>query len=130
MDETQIRAYSLFQLKKDFGNKKKGQIHALGAAGFPELEVIDETALSIDDISPIGITGQWLIKLGFEPTDDGFVFQVNSFCFLCCDKQYNFFISDNNANRIIIKRPEYVHCLQNLFVALSGFDFDLVDEFK
>jgi hypothetical protein len=130
MDEAQIRAYSLFQLKKDFGNKKKGDIHAIGAAGFPDLEIIGDESISMDDINPIQINSIWLNKLGFTKTSDGFVFKLSSFCYLCSDKSYNFFVSDSNTNRIMIRKPEYVHCLQNILLALSGFDFDIINEYK
>lgn len=69
----------------------------------------------VDEILPILITEEWLLKLGFEPVNilhDGTkVFRAEPY----------FYFKDG-IGRISIHAPEikYVHQLQNLYFALTG----------
>lgn len=72
---------------------------------------------------PIQLTEEWLIKLGFEKTDnkfklDNFRFHVEKPC------NYDGFIFCENY-RVITDKIHHVHQLQNLFWILTGEELKL-----
>lgn len=73
----------------------------------------------IDDLNPIPLTEEWLIKFGFEKTK-GYVFKIDKFSLF--DHNYdqgNLFLKLNSQNVPLIN-IKYVHQLQNLYFALTG----------
>lgn len=86
---------------------------------------IDEVGYVIDDYSPILITEEWLINLGFEhyKTDKSNVYKSGIFMFV-----YTFdgrfkgkrMVTLANALTLDENNIKYVHQLQNLYFALTG----------
>ena len=83
----------------------------------------------IEELEPIHLTEEWLIKLGFkEYTDFGIktnIFYLMPLCGFSYDivtKQVTIFEQEtgNNISHCIKRKIEYVHELQNLYFALRG----------
>lgn len=77
------------------------------------------------DVSPIPITEEWLIKLGFEkPVISwicNFSFCSNKFLLTEWDNDKgSWIISLNKNNGVLIDKAKYIHQLQNLYFALTG----------
>lgn len=74
-----------------------------------------------DEIFPIPITEEWLLKLGFElkyeDEDDNSIYFLNNFE-ITKDIFENIFWID--ANIITPDRIEYIHKVQNIYFALTG----------
>ena len=79
--------------------------------------------MDIELISPIPLTEEWLIKLGF--TKDNYHFVLNDKCSVTYEKtgsEKGFWYSndDTDAYCYRLKEIKYVHDLQNLYFALYG----------
>lgn len=81
----------------------------------------------IDDLNPIPITEEWLLKLGFERYgDNGEYFKhkdIEVFEFLNIGTAFKVF----DSSGICICYIEYVHQLQNLYFALTGKELQVND---
>lgn len=82
--------------------------------------------ISFDDIEPIPITEEWLLKLGFEKdgynVDKTFYFEKDV---IRINNYEGYFL--DNPNEIVGKRLfiKYVHQLQNLYFALTQNELEL-----
>ena len=80
---------------------------------------LGECTMSLDDVSPIPLTEQWLKDFGFELKED--LFTGPGYCiehedyFFNIDKESMLFGHPQFNTKI-----EYVHQLQNLYFALTG----------
>lgn len=89
--------------------------------------------VSNNDISPIPITEEWLIKLGFErkSKDNEFVWVTKFYMFLNIDSGWYFrykfdgFISFCFGD-LFVKELRYVHQLQNLYFALTEEELEII----
>ncbi len=78
-----------------------------------EKECLYETQLN--QIKPIPLTEEWLLKFGFEKDELGWFFKENDYCsfgLFFKDNEWLFYISDTKI--------KYVHQLQNLYFALTN----------
>ncbi len=80
----------------------------------------------IEDLTPIPLTEEWLLKFGFDLNSDHFIGEVwgiegNNYYFCISCKSYTFVHSSFNT------RIEYVHQLQNLYHALTGKELEIND---
>ena len=73
--------------------------------------------LFLDDISPIPITEEWLLKFGFEKNlywrKDWLQIQQS-------ENEFSIYISDDYMGQEYGEPFKYVHQLQNLYFALTG----------
>lgn len=81
---------------------------------------LDSTDCSMENITPIPLTEEWLLKFGFKSTQSGMMFILK-------DKNGNNFTIESDSisfsARFIIDHYceiKYVHQLQNLYFALTG----------
>lgn len=78
-------------------------------------EIID---ISENDVDPIQLTEEWLLKLGFKK--DGRDWELPNFRFHVNKPiNYNGFVFCNGYT-VITEKIQYVHQLQNLYFALTG----------
>jgi hypothetical protein len=81
----------------------------------------DQLNTKIDDLIPIPLTEDWLVKFGFEVYD--FDHKENQYRF----KERLFVIRDglfcDYGSGVVLK---YVHQLQNLYFALTGEELELI----
>lgn len=76
-----------------------------------------------DDIDPIPITEEWLLKFGFEE-DDLHWFNYGKFSIRIENKRCVSAIKDSEVwNQYDM--PKYVHQLQNLYFALTGNELEI-----
>jgi len=75
-----------------------------------------------EDIKPILITEEWLLKFGFKHSGNGFYIHIPSLI-----EMYN--IGDkyfySGLKGVSIGNIKYIHQLQNLYHALTGFDLQI-----
>lgn len=70
-----------------------------------------------NQIEPIPLTEEWLLKLGFEKLENKF-YSKGRFSY---HKKYGWKIFENWVNGWVgVQKVEYVHQLQNLYFAISG----------
>ncbi len=133
MEANEFRIDNLLTLDK---NQRKdlwdNQIHAMNeffkvktiySDGDIALELDNEIVdISINDVSPIPLTEEWLVKLGFNKNPGNFFIKK-------LEHTYSAKISINlRMNSIQVctggygfnVKIKYVHQLQNLFIALTG----------
>ena len=85
-------------------------------------EKLSNYCLNIDEITPIPLTEEWLLKFGFEKEVDRIdIFTKQR---LRIWKGYNgkslcYLVDEDNENGYYLKDIEYIHQLQNLFYALT-----------
>jgi hypothetical protein len=76
------------------------------------------TTMTIDEIKPIPLTEEWLVKFGFNEFEKNYrTFFVNN----------KFKIEMSNTGNIYYNKLwiPYVHTLQNLYFSLTGVELDL-----
>lgn len=81
---------------------------------------LTEATLKMDDIKPIILSEEWLLKLGFTYTQDGMGFGGFEL-----DRTDAGFIYDSVDYNVIIK---HVHQLQNLYFALTGEELNIKEQ--
>jgi hypothetical protein len=75
---------------------------------------------SFSELNPVKLTEEWLLKMGFEKAINGW-FCSKEYLWLRQNKLNNqWFAGVNGIGDIDCKRIDYVHCLQNLYFALTG----------
>jgi hypothetical protein len=95
------------------------------------IELFDNTYAYIDNIEPIPLTEDWLIKFGFEIKRDGEFLQadlcIRDEFYLCCydltdsfDISYQYRNDDGIDSIPVLMDLQFVHELQNLYFALTG----------
>lgn len=77
----------------------------------------------IDDIKPIPLTEEWLIKFGFKQWKDCKKWSFNNV--LIYTNRTSLFYYGKARTRIYV---EYVHQLQNLYFALIGEELEIKDK--
>ena len=87
-------------------------------------EIVD---INVDDVSPISLTEEWLLKFGFEICGYG---EVHSMCFTGYRVKNSIwdvyavsngeFVLHKNTKETSITNIKYVHQLQNLYFSLTG----------
>jgi len=86
--------------------------------------------LEFDELEPIDITEEWLIRFGFEHSDR-FGFEHSDFLQDFIKDSFHLIITNNGKfiSPDICRSPElkYVHQLQNLYFALTGKELNTVD---
>lgn len=99
--------------------------------GFDDYQIILENTLKkvyyeTNNITPILLTKEWLIKFGFNETSYGW---INGYIFnkfgisIEVDYQNNIFLGMNNTK---IKKLDYVHQFQNLYYLLTDEELKLI----
>lgn len=83
---------------------------------------VGECTLSLDQIEPIPLTEEWLLKFSFEKEDEEY-FHKSKYApvLIECDNGWADSFEERQASKII----NYVHQLQNLFYALTGEELTL-----
>jgi hypothetical protein len=116
MKANEFRIFNLVYLCKN-GIEKEYSIDS----GF-DLYKLDES--DCNDIKPIPLTDEWLLKFGFifESEDEGYLDLSNeNRIFINLYNQENRTYLENDLGDIIdLPKIEYVHTLQNLYFALTG----------
>lgn len=97
--------------------------------GYDYLGVIidnSEVEIMLQDVEPIPLTEEWLLKFGFEKKPmygkHNRYFFIKNKLYYCQHDFYSFVYSNNSLE---IKEPKYVHQLQNLYFALTGEELTL-----
>jgi len=86
------------------------------------------TTVPIDEIKPIPLTEEWLLKFGFNKILGKFVINPNSgynVCVAIIDNKWYLFNDDCNAECNIICKVETIHRLQNLFFDIWNFELTI-----
>ena len=102
------------------GSKKELPIKRIEEFGKNE---IMETQGGWNDIEPIPLTEEWLIKFGFEWNEELRSFEKKGFRWLAKSVEMNAsYQLWDNINRCMLSNQMYwhVHQLQNLYFALTG----------
>lgn len=114
------------------------EIHYKGGIETSPLKINTIFRSNIEDISPIELNEEWLIKLGFEKTitiTKEFNFEYIDYrmgqfvCFLLPDKRLEVeFSAKHNTidERGYLTTVKYIHQLQNLFFALTGEELTIL----
>jgi len=105
--------------KLRIGNWLNGPEGNAQVTGIQNREVVEigEMGHVMEDVSPIPLTEDWLIKFGFV-REGMLTMRLGEFtCY--CEEDYidNFCLGDIELFDVI---PKYVHQLQNLYFALTG----------
>ncbi len=89
-----------------------------------EGEIQIENGWQIDEgeeVEPIPLTEEWLVKFGFEKEDRYFDIKINNFWLTYDYREAEYSISENKLNYSDIWiELNHVHSLQNLYFALTG----------
>lgn len=91
-----------------------------------EINPPDIFNVTLDELEPIPITEEWLLKFGFEKkiTQTSFINLVhfeNKNCWIYLIKDgFEFELITGNERHNLCKTYKYVHQLQNLYFALTG----------
>ena len=87
---------------------------------YPYINDITFDYLEWDEVKPIPLTEEWLLKLGFE--------YDKTMPFLLCKGAFNINTENHNIwqyGHKVITSPRHVHQLQNLYFALSGQELEV-----
>lgn len=76
--------------------------------------------LKHEDVEPIYLTEEWLLKFGFEDACNGFNDYCNDRFTICVEKVNGETIITMYIADCVINTIKYVHQLQNLYFALTG----------
>lgn len=79
----------------------------------------DSSYCDLEDLQPIPLTEQWLLKFGFESSRCKFWWNLGKFLLKNRNTYFGFIGSE------IIAKIEYVHQLQNLYFALTGEELEI-----
>ena len=74
---------------------------------------------SINDIEPIPLTKEWLVKFGFEKPSyswNGDIFHLSEWG----QSPLNWCVAMNKNGAMLVQKLKYVHQLQNLYYALTN----------
>ena len=83
----------------------------------------DDQPESIQDITPIMLTEEWLLRIGFEPHFGTYIFKTNRGIILIEEDLAE--ISFNETQRGFNAPCNYVHQLQNLYFTLTGQELEI-----
>ena len=72
-----------------------------------------------NNITPIPLTEEWLLKFGFEKDSDGYLIYMKSRIFIEFTTRGHYEISEYDTE------IKYVHQLQNLYFALTGNELEI-----
>jgi hypothetical protein len=111
-------------VKFDGVNYKVESIHLEGCVGLNDI-MYEE--VNIDDLKPINLTEEWLIKFGFKYKEAG-EYKKSGYFLEIINQDQDTFIFANNKLQVSIYtlsifidiNIEYLHQLQNLYFALTG----------
>jgi hypothetical protein len=105
-------------------NYKAESIHLEGCVGLNDI-MYEE--VYIDDLKPINLTEEWLIRFGFKYKDAGKYGKSGYFLKIKNQDQDTFLFANNKLQVSIYTfsifidvNIEYLHQLQNLYFALTG----------
>lgn len=125
MKANELRIGNLIQTKEYKSARRiicfYGSSDVLVDSGYVTFPTDDESEYSLNELEPIPLTEEWLLKFGFEKINET-DWQSPSSCyrwdtaregmqFLTLDDEWLFFSNGE---------VEYVHQLQNLYFALTG----------
>jgi len=121
MEARELRIGNLMELPNGEISKVTGFTEN-GKVWFVREPKHEECALKINQVKPIQLTEEWLLKFGFERDVSDLIIEINNHSELSFDEDLDCYLSiDNghewNSTDINIK---YVHQLQNLYFALTG----------
>ena len=97
------------------------------------LKVDSSTFLSVDinEINPIPLTEEWLLKLGFKykKWDDHFIIKNGNYfnSIKKYDDGWHYNTDESDATCYYLTTIQYVHQLQNLYFALTGEELEIKD---
>ena len=105
----------------------------IGTEVFDYVSTTSSGVITGNQIEPIPLTDEWLVKFGFECKDNvngGYLKPINfphQKEFLYCSKRGVVALWSEPENRefIIMNNCDHVHQLQNLYFALTGVDLQL-----
>lgn len=83
----------------------------------------EECAWDIQDIKPIPLTDEWLLSLGFEKIIGGGIsFNKGKISIYLNGR------TDFNSLTILEESFKYVHQIQNLYFALTGYELEKIED--
>lgn len=85
-----------------------------------EQQSIELVFQQIDKISPIQLTEEWLLKLGFSDVGNGFFQSPAPSCWNYNLKTNEIILFEDREGYGLDIKVEFVHLLQNLYFALTG----------
>ncbi len=88
---------------------------------FKDVFLVKNGDVEIEDLQPIPLTEEWLLKLGFEENaGNTFSIKVESDCFKIEIYKKIFFPYEYKGMLLPAIRLKYIHELQNLYHAITG----------
>lgn len=104
--------------------KYNGKIYEIDSISkeFPTLNTIEYGIGVVDwnNIEPIPLTEEWLVRFGFEKCLNGFWCEKDFLNVKLIDSDIVIFISGTDHDLNIHSKVQYVHQLQNLYFALTN----------
>lgn len=88
----------------------------IGIQASDDIWVSNGDVYKADEIYPIPLTEDWLIRFGFEIRDDS----ERKYFFGYIDLDKSFQPIDSELNNVCLYEIQYVHQLQNIYFALTG----------
>lgn len=87
--------------------------------------VSTEKGLYLNNFKPIPLTEEWLLKFGFEKTERNY-FEIFDMLIDLDSRNFHLSVGNHpNSFEYELKRPDYVHQLQNLYFALTGKELEI-----
>jgi hypothetical protein len=123
----ELRIGNLVNIENRFGDIVQIEIHGISSRG--NIYDEDDSAFSCDELIPIIITEEWLVKFGFKKIkgrvnyeDAVIYFRKDSFMYWCfkynlCLCYLDRYLEYSSYSNVDIK---HVHQLQNLYFALTN----------
>ncbi len=88
------------------------------------LDTITFDYVEHDEIEPIPITEEWLLKLGFEPEEEDSAYYFSEECeYLQVVNYVDGFVFEKENTELV--SLNYIHELQNLYHAITGNELEI-----
>ena len=124
MEAGELRVGNIVQLnpeKKWYPEHRVLIVKSIGSDGINigYEQYVGRTVIQWEDIAPIPLTEEWLLKFGFEPTKgkEPIMFTNGKYNYF---PSYKYFGRTRNNGGLIHSDVKHVHQLQNLYFALTG----------
>lgn len=136
IDPKELRLGNLVKTNKGILIQANGIRHDWEAMDYIIIDKND-IGYSIDELSPIHITPEWLERLGFETVANYYDLDFNGGglrflsdldeCRLFTGSEYSLTVAMDYDTCEIPNAPKYIHQLQNLYHALTGQELTVKD---
>jgi hypothetical protein len=100
-------------------------VYSIEKYGFGVENNNEITWIGSEEIEPVPLTEEWLLKFGFKKTEWD---NSNSYLFVTPECDYSIVVYSNGYLEIggmVMRKIDYVHQLQNFVFALSGVELTI-----